>query len=102
MKDEDYQYVLHKSSCRFNKIKGVTKLTGYIIVVEGSEDDLASKISQFGVAVIGIDASHWSFHLYTSGIYDENSCSPVEINNAVGCVGYCSENGKNFWIISNS
>jgi len=102
MKEEDYPYVPRQGACKFDKKKGTTKVTGYMNVVEGSEEDLASKISQYGVAAIAIDASHWSFQLYHGGIYDEKSCSPQELDHAVGCVGYGSENGKDFWIVRNS
>jgi len=102
MKEEDYPYTPRQGACRFDKTKGVTKITGYINVVQGSEDDLAAKVSQYGVAAIAIDASHYSFQLYSGGIYDEKKCSPEDLDHAVGCVGYGSENGKNFWIVRNS
>lgn len=102
MKEEDYPYVARQGACKFDKLKGVTKITGYVEVVEGSEADLAAKIAQNGVACIAIDASHYSFQLYSGGIYDEKKCSPEDLDHGVGCVGYGSENGKNFWIVRNS
>ena len=102
MKESDYPYKASQGSCKFADAKGVCQITGYINIVEGSEDDLAAKISEKGVAAIAIDASHYSFQLYSSGIYNEKKCSPEDLDHGVGCVGYGSENGVNFWIVRNS
>ena len=102
MKDSDYPYVARQGACKFDKSKGIGKITGYTNIVEGSEEDLAAKVSQIGVACIAIDASHYSFQLYSSGIYDEKRCSPTDLDHGVGCVGYGSQDGKNFWIVRNS
>ena len=55
-----------------------------------------------GVASICIDASQTSFQLYAGGIYDEPSCSSFWVDHAVGCVGYGTEDGIDYWIVRNS
>ena len=55
-----------------------------------------------GPAAIAIDASHFSFQLYSQGIYDEPSCSPVMLDHGVGCVGYGTEGSTSYWIVRNS
>ena len=102
MNEDDYPYTARDGTCKFDKSKGVTKVTGYRTIKEGSESDLAAKVAQYGPAAIAIDASHWSFQLYSSGIYDESSCSPSNLDHAVGCVGFGKEGNKAYWIIRNS
>ena len=100
--EEDYPYTAKDGKCVFDSTKGYGKITGYTSVKSGSEDDLAAKVSQMGPASVCIDASNWSFQMYSTGIYDEPSCSSAFLDHAVGCVGYGTENGVNYWIIRNS
>ena len=103
MTEDDYPYKAIDQSCKFNAAKvAEPTVTGYITVTEGDEKDLMNKVAQYGPAAIAIDASHYSFQLYSSGIYDESSCSPEGLDHAVGCVGYGSEGSKNYWIVRNS
>jgi len=100
--EEDYPYVAQDQNCQWDPSKGIGSVTGYVEVSSGSEDDLAAKVSSMGPAAIAIDASNWSFQLYSSGIYDEPSCSSWNLDHAVGCIGYGSEGGVNYWIVRNS
>jgi len=102
MTEEDYPYTAKDGNCKFDASKGVTEVTGYIKIQSGSETDLAEKVAQYGPAAIAIDASHYSFQLYSSGIYDELACSSRSLDHAVGCVGYGAENGVKYWIVRNS
>jgi cathepsin L len=81
---------------------GHGNLTGYIKSDGGNENDLAAKIQQWGVAAVSIDASHYSFQAYKSGIYDDPQCTTHNLDHAVGCVGWGAEGDKKFWIIRNS
>ena len=49
-----------------------------------------------------IDASHASFQMYRSGIYEEQSCSSSGVDHVVQIVGYGSVGGKDYWIVKNS
>jgi cathepsin L len=102
MLETDYPYTGKDGNCKFSASKGITQVKGYITIVEDSEADLEAKVAQYGPAAIAIDASHYSFQLYSSGIYDEASCAPENLDHAVGCVGYGTEGGKNYWIVRNS
>jgi cathepsin L len=102
MLESDYPYTGRDGTCKFDASKAVSKIVSYVNVAEGSEDDLAAKVSQYGPACIAIDASHYSFQLYSSGIYDESSCSAFNLDHAVGVVGYGSEGSKQYWIVRNS
>jgi len=102
MTEADYPYVAEDKPCKFDSNKGVTKVTGIIRIKAQDENDLKEKIAQYGPASICIDAGQASFHSYKTGIYDEPKCSSTWLDHAVGCVGYGSENGVDFWIVRNS
>jgi cathepsin L len=102
MLEDDYPYAGIDGTCKFDASKAVTQIVSFLDVTEGDEKDLAEKIAQYGPASIAIDASDWSFQLYSSGIYDESACSSSMLDHGVGCVGYGSENGVNYWIVRNS
>ena len=100
--ESDYAYTGVDGSCKFSQYKAYARVKDYVSVEAYSEDDLAAKVSSLGVASICIDASNWSFQLYTSGIYDESRCSGYSLDHAVACVGYGTENSTDYWIVRNS
>ena len=102
MLETDYPYKGVDGTCQWDSSKGVTTIKSYINVQEGSETDLAEKVSTYGPAAIAIDASAWAFQLYTSGIYDHSRCSSTNLDHGVGCVGYGTEGSTNYWIVRNS
>ena len=102
MPESEYPYKAVAGTCKFDAKKAIGKVSGYINIKSGSESDLAAKIAQYGPACIAIDASHYSFQLYSSGIYNEKSCSSRSLDHGVGCVGYGTEDGTAYWIVRNS
>ena len=103
MLETDYPYKGVDGTCKFDKTKGVAKFTSYYRpTTTQDETQLANAVASDGVVSIAIDASHWSFQMYSSGIYDEKRCSSYALDHAVGLVGFGSENGKNYWIVRNS
>jgi cathepsin L len=103
MSESDYPYVAYDQSCKYDASKAVKiGMKGHKSVKEGSESDLASKCASVGPISVGIDASNWSFQLYSSGVYDEPACSSSSLDHAVCVVGYGAEGSKNYWIVRNS
>lgn len=100
--ETEYPYLRYQGTCNFGKRSKVQKIIKYIEVQTGNEDDLAAKVENYGPAAIGIDASHYSFQMYLSGIYDEKSCSPTNLDHGVGCVGFGAEGSTKYWIVRNS
>jgi cathepsin L len=70
-------------------------------VARGSEADLESAVAVGPVTAV-IDAGLPSFQLYGGGIYDDEACSSIAVNHAVGVVGYGYDGGVAFWIVKNS
>jgi len=66
------------------------------------ENDLQNAIATVGPVSVAIDASKSTFHFYKSGIYNDPTCSSVQLDHGVLAVGYDSQNGKDYYIVKNS
>ena len=102
--ESDYPYTAEGDACTFDKSMAVATCTGYADVTKSSETDLQSAVSTVGPVSIAIDASHQSFQLYQSGVYDESDCSRIDLDHSALAVGYGkdSESGKDYWLVKNS
>ena len=100
--ESDYKYQAAEGTCKFAQYSQVGSISKYINIVENDEDDLAAKLESYGPVAVAIDASKWSFQLYSGGIYDEPACSSFSLDHAVGCVGFGIENRTKYWIVRNS
>ena len=100
MAESDYSYTATNEECKFNSNKVKATVDGRTNL-DASEDTLAAAVTEGPVAV-AIDASHFSFQLYTGGIYDEPKCSSTTLDHGVVCVGFGQENGVEYWIVRNS
>lgn len=77
--------------------------TGYRVLPRGSEWDLQVAIANVGPISAYIDASHSSFQLYSSGVYDEPACSSTPVlDHTVLIVGYGTYSGQDYWLVKNS
>lgn len=102
MTEADYPYKASARKCAYDDSKALWRVARYVNVTAGSEDDLQSKVEDYGPVAVAIDASHFSFQLYWGGIYDEPWCSPGNLDHGVGCVGFGVEGVTPYWIVKNS
>jgi len=67
-----------------------------------NEVALQKALATVGPVSVAIDASHFSFQLYDSGVYDEKRCSTINLDHGVAAVGYGTEHGKDYYLVKNS
>jgi cathepsin L len=105
--EDDYPYQAESGEgCQFDPSKAVaTNFSGYVNVTSGDETALKAASAQHVISV-GIDASQWSFQLYSSGVYYETACKNGwdDLDHGVTVVGYNhdSSSGLDYWIVKNS
>lgn len=96
--EASYPYKAVDSRCKFNpKTVGAT-VTGFTDIPLGDEDALTKAIATVGPISVAIDASHDSFQLYSSGIYNEPDCSSEALDHGVTAVGYGSNSDGDFYM----
>lgn len=102
MLEEDYPYEGHDGKCRFDVSKVAATVRGYVDVKSGDEKALQKAVATVGPISVAIDASHFSFQLYSHGVYKEPSCSSTRLDHGVLVVGYGTKNGEAYWLVKNS
>ena len=58
-------------------------------------------VATAGPVAVTVDASHFSFQFYHSGVYDEPECSSTSLDHDVLVVGYGTYQGKDYWLVKN-
>ena len=99
--EASYPYTMKNEKCKFETANIGATISSYIDITSGSEADLETASVQQPISV-AIDASHESFQLYTSGIYNEPACSSTELDHGVLVVGYGTSDGTPYWLVKNS
>ncbi|XP_034240439.1 cathepsin L1-like [Thrips palmi] len=101
--EESYPYETKAGTCRYSKDNSAATVTGLVDIAAGSEKALQDAVKKVGPIAVAIDASNWSFQMYSEGIYNEPSCSTTDLDHAVLAVGYGSDGrNKDYWIVKNS
>jgi len=99
-RESDYPYQAVVGACRFQAAWTGATIKNYADVQSGNEGALTNQLNTQPVSV-AIDASHQSFQLYSSGIYNEPACSSTALDHGVLAIGYGSQNGD-YYIVKNS
>jgi len=89
------------NSCKFKRNDVGATITSFRDIQRGSETALLNGVAINPVSV-AIDASHQSFQMYHSGIYNEPRCSSTNLDHGVLAVGYGTQSGQDFWLVKNS
>jgi len=101
--ESSYPYTARQGSCRYDGSMKAASLSSWTDVSYGSEQALASALSQVGPISVAIDASQRGFQQYHQGVYYDPYCSSSQLNHAVLAVGYGGEwGGDSYWIVKNS
>jgi len=100
--EASYPYEARDGPCRFKPADIGATVAGYTDVPEGDEAALTQAIAAVGPISVAIDASHFSFQLYHTGVYYEKRCSPTRLDHGVLAVGYGTEDGQDFYWVKNS
>jgi cathepsin L len=100
--EKSYPYTARDGNCKFNPANVGANMTDFVEIEKDSEDALKTAVATVGPIAVGIDASHFSFQLYSGGVYDEPRCSSTRLDHAVLVIGYGTEGGKDYWLVKNS
>ncbi|KAK3932360.1 Cathepsin L [Frankliniella fusca] len=98
--DSAFKYDSRK--CKYTTANNAGANTGYTDV-RATEEDLLDAVDKVGPISVAIDASNWSFQMYSGGVYYESWCSSRSLDHGVLAVGYGTDYpNKAYWIVKNS
>merc|ERR1711976_29389 len=100
--EEAYPYNADEEPCHFKTRNVGATDKGAVDLPAGDEHALKEAVATVGPISIAIDASHESFQLYASGVYDEPECSSTALDHGVLVAGYGTEEGSDYWLVKNS
>ncbi len=86
--------------CKFQKSAFKTWIA--FKTAKGNEAALQQAVGTVGPVCVGIDASHYSFQMYSGGVYYEHHCSSYNLDHAVLVAGYGNYYGQAYWLVKNS
>jgi len=100
--ESSYPYKAVQGTCEYKAANVGATDTGFVDIESGSEDALQKAVASVGPVSVAIDASHFSFQFYHSGVYDSKLCSSTQLDHGVLVVGYGVYQGKDYWLVKNS
>ncbi|CAF0720018.1 unnamed protein product [Brachionus calyciflorus] len=100
---QTYPYEGKDAQCRFKSDRVGAKMSNIVRLPSGNETALTEAVENIGPIAVAMDASRLSFQFYSTGIYHDPHCSPVNLNHGVTVVGYGSQGkGLDYYIVKNS
>ena len=99
----DYPATGAPGACKYDESKALPVMNDFAQTQSlADEKEMAEACATYGPLVSLIDASHGTFQLYESGVFDEPGCSSVMGNHYLVVVGYGIEGHTQYWICQNS
>nr|ABK63481.1 cathepsin S [Channa argus] len=99
--EASYPYIGLEQQCHYNPEESAANCSQYHFLPEKDEEALKEAIATIGPISVAIDASKPTFTFYSSGVYDDPTCSEV-INHGVLAVGYGTQSTQDSWLVKNS
>ena len=103
--EDDYPYTSgngKSGKCQAAGKKVVANVSGDVTLPRGSESSLQVAVAEVGPVPVAIDAGHYTFQMYSGGVYYEPNCSSYSVDHAVLVTGYGSYVGDEYWMVKNS
>ncbi|CAF3720072.1 unnamed protein product [Adineta steineri] len=102
--ESSYPYKAVDQTCMFNATDIAVKVCDFVELPSGDEAALQQAVATIGPISVLVDASHSSFHLYESGVYNEPTCiqTMYHLDHAVLLIGYGTEGDNDYWLVKNS
>jgi len=99
--ESDYPYTARNGNCHYTNSMSAASISSYKYINAKTQgiDHLADSIATNGPHAIYLYANS-AFQRYSSGIFDDSSCSKYSYNHAVINVGYDMNEG--YWLVRNS
>jgi cathepsin L len=100
--EASYPYTAKDGTCKFTAANVGATISSYTDIARGSETDLQTAVANVGPVSVAIDASKNSFQLYSSGVYNEKTCSSTSLDHGVLAAGYGVSGTTAYWLVKNS
>lgn len=98
--EASYPYTAENGKCHFRASDVGATMTSFKDIPKEDCNALESAVGSVGPISVAMDASHLSFQLYHSGVYDPFLCSKTKLDHGVLIVGY--DTSEDSWLVKNS
>jgi len=99
--EADYPYAAVNQDCQDTMSNTGVVTQGTINVSTDDPDAMKAQLAD-GPISVAIQANKLCFQMYTSGIFNNDSCGGSMLDHAVMLVGWGIENSTEYWILRNS
>ena len=101
--EQSYPYKAENGKCHYEEANVGASVAGYTDIPSKDESALQEAVANVGPISVAMDASHMSFQLYHSGIYNPwLLCSQTRLDHGVLAIGYGSQGSEDYWLVKNS
>ncbi|KAL7631759.1 UNVERIFIED_CONTAM: hypothetical protein RMT77_017940 [Armadillidium vulgare] len=100
--EDSYPYFAMDGDCSYSSSTIGGTCNGFRMTKPKDENSLLAATATIGPISTAIDAGHYSFQMYSGGVYYEEHCSETKLDHGVLIVGYGTQNGKDYWLVKNS